>query len=167
MMYGKGGSKMPKSVYKKGGSKMAGLKAMYKSLSPEQKKEMMSARYGMEKPLNQMGDGGMLDMSVPMQMKMRYGGDMMKKMKAMQMGGEGSDRPLPGNPPERLRPRGLKPDPNPPMSERASKILKKKAKSVVSETKPGSGKKRKPKRAAMRYGGGTASTYSGPKKRKK
>lgn len=106
MMYGKGGSKMPKSVYKKGGSKMSGLKAMYKSLSPEQKKEMMSARYGMEKPLNQMGHGGMLDMSVPMEMKMRYGGDMMKKMKAMQMDGK-------------------------------------------------------------RYGGGTASTYSGPKKRKK
>ena len=153
-------------MYGKGGSKMAGLKAMYRSLSPEQKKEMMSARYGMEKPLSQMGHGGMLDMSVPMEMKMRHGGDMMKKMKAMQLGGEDMG-PVPGRVPERLRPKNLKPDPNPPMTEREGKMLKKKAKSVVSQTKPGSGKKRKPKRGAMRYGGGTASTYSGPKKRKK
>lgn len=31
-------------------SNMKGLKAMFKKLSPSQKKEMMSAKYGMEKP---------------------------------------------------------------------------------------------------------------------
>ena len=141
-------------MYGKGGSKMAGLKAMYKSLSPEQKKEMMSAKYGMEKPLMQMGGEGMLDMSVPMQMKMRDGGEMMKKMKAMQMGGEGSNKPLPGNPTplSELSPRQKR-----KMIRKAKKGLKKYLKQTGKSSILG----------GKRYGGGTASTYSGPKKRKK
>ena len=71
-MMKKGGMKKP--MYKKGGS-MAGLKAMYKSLSDSQKKELTEAKYGKEKLLMKMG--GMLDMAKPMEMK--YGGSSMPK----------------------------------------------------------------------------------------
>lgn len=66
---------MEKSMYKKGGSNMTGLKAMFKSLSDSQKQQLMEAKYGKEKLLMKMG--GMLDMAKPMEMK--YGGSSMPK----------------------------------------------------------------------------------------
>ncbi len=95
-------------------SNMKGLKAMFKKLSPGQKKEMMSAKYGMEKPLMQMGGEGMLDMSKQMEANMRYGGKV--PMTQKQMGG--STKPLPGNVPERLRPGNLEEMEFAPMTRR-------------------------------------------------
>ena len=138
-------------------SNMKGLKAMFKKLSPAQKKEMMSAKYGMEKPLMKMGGEGMLDMSKQMEANMRYGGKV--PMTQKQMGGEGMGR-IGGLPPERLRPKGLKPDPNAPASRREAKKQKRQLTKALK-------KSAKQKARSKRYGGGTASTYSGPKKRKK
>jgi hypothetical protein len=105
---------------------MKGLKAMFKKLSPSQKKEMMSAKYGMEKPLMKMGGEGMLDMSKQMEANMRYGGRV--PMTQKQLGGEDMG-PIPGNVPERLRPSLQGPDdfgaPTKKGTRRANKMFRK------------------------------------------
>ena len=127
-------------------SNMKGLKAMFKKLSPAQKKEMMSAKYGMEKPLMKMGGEGMLDMSKQMEANMRYGGKV--PMTQKQLGGEGSNRPLPGRPTplSELSPRQRR-----KTIRKSNKAMKKYLKQTGKSGKLG----------GKRYGGGTASTYSG------
>ena len=102
-------------------SNMKGLKAMFKKLSPSQKKEMMSAKYGMEKPLMKMGGEGMLDMSKQMEANMRYGGKV--PMTQKQMGGDIGDIQYNVPVPEQFRP-NLEEDGFAPMTRRQKRGVK-------------------------------------------